>query len=375
VAQNIERLSPGRTYAKVQQLQQRLQQLDQPPDPKLIQKISQGIQQKHGNSVDVAALLQAKRAERRHDCRVELQKWQQALESDPEYQNHQRVWQLWHDCQGHVVWNNYQRLDLKISQSRNARGSTFEKHYSDLVFCIMAIELSKTTTMQPWEYSYYQNLYWFGNGMQVGEIDIVVYDDMNKVAAICEMKTSCYELHTGKQQHEGKLTAAVAWANDKDWKIGKNPNDGVNVMGVSVPLFLATLTPSSDQSSHETEYTGAEPALVHAICRGIRQQGKCIMHPSNVALCHPLIELLQNKSYSSEADESAMKYLERVPSMPDSPHADDDLDHKLLQKYVMQVMGWKNRTFEHPLQYLKTFPSNRMLLLPRDFRSLGVERA
>ena len=370
IAQAVHNVSPGKTFRRVQQLRQRLRDQDQPQQYNsnnsldLIYKIKQGIERKHGKAVEMVELQQKLRTKEKENLirlQKELKRHEKTLINDEEYRRHQQVQNIWHNCGAAQLWENVERLDRAISTRRNARGLDFEQHYSDLVFAMIATQLARRSEepSKPWEFSYETNLHWLRNGTVVGEIDIVVYDKDKQVVAICEMKTSCYELSVGLQQHDAKLSEAAACAiSGIRWAIGKTASESVDVTGRCIALYLTTLVPSKEEG---TEYTGAEPALVHAICQGIRKQGKQIVHESNLDICQALVGMLEDANFHPK---EALDYLTRLPPQSDIPHVGHDLNYDNLQKDVEDLMQWTHWKYKSPLNFLKTFPPGQVLILP-----------
>lgn len=89
-----------------------------------------------------------------------------------------------------------------------------------------------------------------------------------QLVAICEMKTSCFEIVEVVRQHEAKL-AAVA-CSDGIWSVGQTPNLPLLPQPNSAApgLYFATALPEKDEWM-----VGIKPLLSHAICEGIRAQG------------------------------------------------------------------------------------------------------
>ena len=56
------------------------------------------------------------------------------------------------------------------------------------------------------------------------------------------------------------------------------------------------------------------------------------MHASNLAVCQPLVDILQANGDGSKLKQ-AMEYMNSLPAVPPgkSPHGDHDLDYNLLQ--------------------------------------------
>jgi hypothetical protein len=187
----------------------------------------------------------------------------------------------------------------------------------------------------------------------VGELDIVVYHK-GSVVAVCEMKSSCFEIAVAQRQHEAKLVAAAM--GHHNWAIGPSADEAVIVSGQTIPLFLATILPNGENGGQ----VGVEPLLANTVCRGIRLQGKRIAHETNLGLCRPIIAMLKGETCLDDA----IHYLESLPSASSYPHDESDLDYEQLRCFVLETMG-AEQLFVSPLGCLERFPQDRMLVLPR----------
>ena len=63
------------------------------------------------------------------------------------------------------------------------------------------------------------------------------------------------------------------------------------------------------------------------------------MHASNLAVCQPLVDILQANDDDGSKLQQAMEYMISLPAVPPgkSPHGDHGLDYNLLQQHVMSL--------------------------------------
>lgn len=153
------------------------------------------------------------------------------LQSDPEYQRYRRAHRLYRESHAQQLWENYLHVDGIISRKRSERGQTFEKRACELYFEVIVkkyIEshaVSDDNNKDLSDFSYELNEFWRHHGKRSGEIDLAIFDKRHQVVvAVCEMKTSCFEISSAMRQHESKLSAATAESNGKggpNWSIGQ----------------------------------------------------------------------------------------------------------------------------------------------------------
>jgi hypothetical protein len=211
----------------------------------------------------------------------------------------------------------------------------------------------------------------------IGEIDLVVLYD-NEAVAICEMKSSCFELAGAFRQHEPKLcmggtaagdasisTASVCIGPTSDciyWQqqVGETPNSSS-----TLPIFVVTLMPDT---SNGTVLLGAEPALAYAICDGIRSQG-CKIADASI-LDDDDAESSSGVLWADPINlEAALAYLDSFPpsrSCDSSSlnNGNDYLDYDELKRHVMQKMNRDQLEISPAGCFQQN--SDHILVLPRD---------
>lgn len=365
VGEAMNALTEGTCYCRLKSI--RKQQLSD-PDEKFAESVRKKVQrsllrkrrQVPTRTNDEEQILEQvvhgamlKEKKRRQELKAEASHLEGQLENDAQYERFTQSKQIWQQCGGEGVWNNFRIVDRVISQSRGMRGSRFESKGSELVFAMIVLQLSGRIANGSIDssYSYQQGVHWWHAGRAVGELDLVVYYD-DQIVAVCEMKSSCFEIAVAPRQHEVKLKAAAI--DPGDWTIGLSADEAISLNGrEEVPLFLATLLPNQKYGEQQL---GVEPLLVKAVCQGIRKQGKDIGEPSNLHLCRPLISILKSDSFLSEA----IEYLDSIPPSPSCPR---DLNYDQLKCFVLAVL--KREQVESPLGFLTRFSPERVLVLPR----------
>lgn len=366
------------------------------------QQVTKGIQTKHldhdssfeASSDLVDTIVQTviqKDEQRREDLSTEMEKLKQQLLTDPEYNRFCQVQDLWESSRCRTLWHRYLEIDKAICQSRGVRGSDFETNASQLCFAAIVLQLLGTAPgsihsadqflfSNVSEYSYETNVYWWkkkkiqqGSVTKTGEIDLAIYW-RGQVVAICELKSSCFEIAIACRQHHGKIEETTG--GDMMMYIGKDANDLTaaclepisSMLSPTPPMrcFIATQLPKDANSM-----LGVEPVLANAICHGLREQNCLIASKeTETRFCEPLVQLLlideEEDCWSGSVCtrvESAVKYLLSIPSANDSVmcQEEEDYDAEKLCLFVHNVLG-KEELQLSPLGCLETYHESILVL-------------
>ena len=138
------------------------------------------------------------------------------------------------------------------------------------------------------------------------------------VAAICEMKSGCFELAAAFHQHEPKLAAALAGGagapSIRATAAYREPPLRLPRAAAEVPIFVATLLPP------HRYVVGAEPALTHAVCDSIREvsAGSTILEPQpDLAAVEAAVRLRMGGRLRESARGAVARCGERVVVLAD----------------------------------------------------------
>ena len=146
--------------------------------------------------------------------------------------------------------------------------------------------------------------------------------------AFCELKSNCFEVACAFAQHECKQAkaAVVGYSNEAGRLTIQSQSSGLLPLSSrSVPLYVATILPS-----HHC-VLGVEPALSHAICDGIRNQGQRIQDASTTANVRksPLNALFDSGMSRRSALEANKRQIQsKLWSEDETKLTDEELDMK-----------------------------------------------
>jgi hypothetical protein len=369
VGKTVDGLSKGRLYHRLEATRQRYDKHPCNDKEELNKIVCHEMSRKrsiYDSSIDMEKLVNQIRMnqyQRRDKMQNQLQRWEHELDSDPEYRRYCLAKRLWKECGGEHIWNNCKAVEAAICHNRNVRGDKFESKACEYAFTLIVKQISNEIDDEIENYSYIRGAHWWCDEKDVGEIDMVIYHQRRGVVvAICEMKSVAFEISIASRQHDAKLDAVSKFQTEKRWKIGKSCSEATYIFGY-IPLFVVTTLLPSLQNSQDHDPIGVEPLVIKAVCQGIRLQGKQIAHPSSLDLCQPLVTLLAGNEVVPVG--KAIHFLENFPTCPQSPHNDDDIDYNLLRTYVLQNVG-EELLNESPLDWFHRFPSQRLLVLPRN---------
>ena len=424
VAQEMESLSKGKCYNRWLQADARIKMMQPCPttDEELRKEISKGLVTKmrkkrrdfNGEGDEeikrYITNIQEKNTVRKLRLQETVNELYEKLQTDEEYQLYLRAQELWKSCGGTDLWSNYQDADMTVCRNRGRRGAQFEDSKSELCFAMIVSDLVKSKSteseLHPSEFVYERNVYWWHKNRKVGEIDLVILDsrrqNQTQVLAICEMKSSCFELAMAARQHEPKIKAAIRKHVDRDavsareaemagsWSIGKTFETSYTIsseFNSGIRLYLITnMGDPSESPSPSKCHLGVEPNLSNAICRGIRGQGLHIAHKSTLAHCVPLTQqlLLPKAKFSAHEVLRRLEIISEITFDEEEKtgygfHTYNDagsggINYDELRLCIMSSLGCGHSDRqtpvavldESPLGTFKRFQRNkRLLVLPR----------
>ncbi len=364
LSKTLKHLSPGRCY---QQLEAARRSMETPclyeTDPEAFRAkvitTSNNYKQSEGMCIEIVISTAIQKDElRRRRIREKADRLMEQLTTDSEFQTYQQANKLWQNSGAKQVWENYLGMDLAISKRRGKRGANLEHRVGKLCFAMIALELIKTakhgqeegvsSSSNIVDFSYLRNVFWWKDGKSVGEIDLaVLYRD--KVVAICEIKSSCYEIACAMRQHEDKLAAATAarsvnkeqpTAVTESYTIGETKQRTTELSShCNIPIFVSTVLPGRGD-----DVLGSEPALAHSICEGIRLQGISVADAGTKELCRPLIQYLLTQTsdcLDPLKQSAAMEYIDNLPFVATNHPVCDhkNIDFEELNTFVRQKMA------------------------------------
>lgn len=372
LARAIDQITPGQRYLTLQTLLQ--ESASEQQDANSLRKNIEHSLRKHTvqfdqQMLDAAVQRALRKGEtRRQKVSEKIVRLQQELETDAEYGVFQRAQHLYSKSGAKALWDNFVTIDRAICQNRGKRGLAFEKHGSSYCFALIVAEfLQQQQQPQPYDcsdFSLQRNIFWWLDGEQVGEIDLAVLC-RGKVIAICEMKTSCFEISVAVRQHEAKLDAFAAI--DSRYTMGSLVDQPIPIFQGGIPplLYFATLLPSS--SDNNGWMMGVEPLMTRAICDGIRAQGLGLSDATTVELSLPLIPRLLNQPV--QIDE-AMVYVQSIQVSVNTnrvPKEKSPLNHGQLCAFVKSRMV-SHGLSESPQSCLNRYHSRLLVVDPSNWR-------
>jgi len=158
-------------------------------------------------------------------------KLKEILKTDKNYLNYQKIKKVWELYGFNTMAEEFNKLDYSNGENKRLRGEKFESMYGNVSFNFIKNYIIKNTSMiEKNKFSFYYNCYWYNINNPVGEIDIVILYN-NKVVAIGELKSNCFDIVNGYNQHKRKI--------DAKYKIRIN-NCDYNIND-DVIIFLITL--------------------------------------------------------------------------------------------------------------------------------------
>ena len=184
-----------------------------------------------------------------------------------------------------------------------------------------------------------------------------------EIVAICEMKTSCFEIAVAIRQHETKLTALSK--SPDSWTIGRSAGHSFSVSAAPLLFYFATILP------RETEQMlGAGPRLAQAVCEGIRAQGLCISNDSTSELARPLMLHLRHPGSVDEA----LDYLQNIvisKAGNDGRKIENGLevDYEMLRLFVKRRMQGKELFEKSPAACMERHIQNMFVIEVEESRN------
>ncbi|MDP2439009.1 MAG: hypothetical protein Q8P67_24950 [archaeon] len=177
------------------------------------------------------------------------------VESCPAYLRYRRVMEIWQQIGFAQLDLQFSELDQEVGTDRVQRGSRFEEEYETLVFQLICGHLRRPREgLSPM-----RSLFWVDElGKEIGEVDLTIFDRQRSAVALCEFKTSYYELAAAQRQCLPKMERGYGL-----YPQGSGGNGHPVTIDEQALMYTVTTIPS------HSFLQGAEPKVIAEVAKYI----------------------------------------------------------------------------------------------------------